>query len=169
MPLSSRRDLLVVISGGVKRVRATLADRPREAETGEKSMKKILRDAAKWLDAGEQIELGVRSRAKYSIEGSVVTRMMYADFVLTNRRLAMLTGFFRRKLTTELRPEHVVAVSAGKAFRAPGVYWSPIARRVLVLTVRKDGKNAKLGIAIAAAELEAWRAKLQAWVDTEGA
>jgi hypothetical protein len=132
-------------------------------------MKKALRDAEKWLEAGEQVKQVSRSRAKYSVDGSIVTRMIYADFVLTDRRLAMLTGFFRKKLTTELRPEHVLDVSAEKAFKAPGAYWRPIGKRVLVLKVRKDGKDAKLGIAVAAAEIEAWRAHIQAWVDDRGA
>jgi len=38
---------------------------------------------------------------------------------------------------------------------------------VLVLQIRKDGKDARMGIAIAAAEVEAWRDLLRSWLDTK--
>jgi len=122
---------------------------------------------AEWLESGEHVAHVVRSRAKYQIDDSIVTRMVYADFVLTDRRLAILTGFFGRKLRNEIRPEHLRAVSAEKAFKGKWTYWSPVRRKVLVLQIRKDGKDARMGIAIAAAEVEAWRDLLRSWLDTK--
>jgi hypothetical protein len=132
-------------------------------------VKKNHYDRADWLESGEGVERVLRSRAKYKIDDGLMTRMLYADFVLTDRRLAILTGLFRRKLTTEIRPEHLLAVSVGKAFEGRGTYWRPAGRQVLLLKVYKDGKDASLGIAVAPAEVEAWRDRLQAWVNKERA
>jgi|OpeIllAssembly_1097287.scaffolds.fasta_scaffold1631460_1 hypothetical protein len=126
-------------------------------------------DAATWLEREEKILRVLRSRAKYKIDDGLVTRTIYADFVLTDRRVAIVSGLFWRRYTSELRPEHLRAVSVEKAFKGWGTYWRPAFRKVLLLTVRKDGKDARLGLAVAPAEVEAWRKALQAWLDAKSA
>ena len=120
---------------------------------------------AAWLEDGERVQCAERSRGKYRHEGGAATYMLSADFVLTDRRLAILTGLRERKLTTELRPEHVRTVSVETMLRMRGTRWKPAGKRVLVLTVHKDDKDATFGIALHAPE--EWYDRLQPWA-TDG-
>ena len=126
-------------------------------------MKRDKYDTAPWLEDGERVEQAIRSRGKYNIDGSIVNYMLYGDFVLTNKRVAILTGIFWKKLSTELRPEHLLELSLEDAYKAPGAHWRPVGKKVLMMKVLKDGKKAVFGLAIPADDATMWLDTLRSW------
>jgi hypothetical protein len=118
-------------------------------------------DEADWLEDGEEVLIGESSRGKYKFADGDAVYMLYGDFVLTNKRLAILSGIFSRTLSTELRPQHLLSTSVAKKFKVPGALWKPAGRRVLLLEVDKDGKKALLGLALK--DAASWLEHISAW------